>query len=87
MVKIKRWKIVTMYNNVKYYRTHFTYTVKIKTDLMQCLNNIRHSGLTWVPVTAQENLEVLEFVATEEEAEKLKPYLHKALGVVEVKQQ
>jgi len=86
VVKIKKFKIVTKYKNVKYYRTHATHTVKIKTDLMQCLNKISHSGAQWVPYTTQETLEVLTFVATEDEVEKLKPFLHKALGVEEVKQ-
>ena len=85
-MKIKKWKIATKYNNVKYYRTHLTFTIKINTDLMQCLCNIKHSGATWVPYTSQETLEVLEFIATEEEIEKLKPCLHKAFGVVEVEQ-
>lgn len=87
VVKIKKFKIVTKYKNVKYYRTHATHTVKIKTDLMQCLNKISHSGAQWVPYTTQETLEVLEFFTTEDEANMLKPFLHKSLDVMEVEQQ
>jgi len=84
-MKLKRWKIVAKYRNVKYYRNCATHTVSTKTDLMQCLSNIRHSGATWVPITIQEKLEVLTFVAPECEIEKLKQHLPKVLGVMEIK--
>ena len=85
-VKLKKWRIVTKYRNVKYYRNHVTHTVSTKADLMQSLDQINHSGATWVPaiVKEPEPLEVLTFIAPASEIAKLK--LPKTLGVMQIKQ-
>jgi len=86
MFKIKRYKIVTMNRNTRYYRDCYIRSGRvIKIDLMKCLSNILYSGTHWVVITAQERLELLVFVSSASEASKLRKYLPKALGVTEYK--
>ena len=88
MFKIKKYKIITMNRNTRYYRDCYIHSGRvIKIDLMKCLSNILYSGAHWVVISAQERLELLVFVSSASEANKLRKYLPKALGVVEVRQQ
>ena len=86
MFKIKRYKIISMNKNTSYFRDCYIHSGRvIKIDLMKCLDNILYSGAHWVVISAQERLELLVFVSSASEANKLRNYLPKALGVTEYK--
>ena len=75
-----------MNKNISYFRDCYIYSGRvIKIDLMKCLSNILYSGAHWVVISAQERLELLVFVSSASEANKLRKYLPKALGVTEYK--
>ena len=84
MFKIRRYKIITMNRNTRYFRDCYIHSGRvIKIDLIKCLSNILYSGAHWVVISAQERLELLVFVSSASEANKLRNYLPKALGVTE----
>ena len=83
---IKKWKIVSTRPNIFYYRDHIVFHISAPLDLMKNIENIQHTGLTWVPALMPEAkpLELLTFIATEEEAQALNDkYLPDILGVME----
>ena len=86
-MKLKTYKFVTTKSNIKYYRNCVTHALPVKTDLIKCLNNIKHTGARYVPITVQEQLEVLVFISTEDEVKKLKQqHLPLFIDVVELPQ-
>ena len=87
-MQIKRYKIITQNSDVKYYRNRIMINLPTILDLMDILGKINYSGAQWIPAALKkpEYLEVLTFLTTEIEAEKLKSYLPKVLGVEEMTQ-